>query len=76
MASDGVLAIVAGSDTTATTLTSLFCMLMANKVAYRRLQAEIDKYYPRGEDPCATTYHGDMKYLTAVMYVFPFFSLR
>lgn len=67
VASDGVLAIVAGSDTTATTLTCLFYSLMANKVAYRRLQAEVDKYYPPGEDPCATTYHASMKYLTAVI---------
>ncbi|KAL4062216.1 cytochrome P450 [Scleroderma citrinum] len=67
VASDGVLAIVAGSDTTATTLTCLFYSLLANKVAYCRLQAEVDKYYPPGEDPCATTYHGEMKYLTAVI---------
>ncbi|KAI5982762.1 cytochrome P450 [Pisolithus marmoratus] len=67
VASDGVLAIVAGSDTTATTLVCLFYSLMANKTAYRRLRDEVDKYYPPGEDASATTHHGEMKYLRAVI---------
>ena len=44
--SDAVLAIVAGSDTTATTLANVFFYLMSNPEAYKRLQAEVDKYYP------------------------------
>ncbi|KAG6330511.1 hypothetical protein ID866_8578 [Astraeus odoratus] len=67
VASDGVLAIVAGSDTTATTLSCLFYLLMANPTAYRQLQAEVDRYYPPGEDACTTAHHGEMKYLTAVI---------
>lgn len=67
VASDGVLAIVAGSDTTATTLSCLFHSLMANRTAYRRLRDEVDRFYPPGEDASAATHHGKMKYLTAVI---------
>ncbi|KAF9237655.1 cytochrome P450 [Melanogaster broomeanus] len=67
VASDGVLAIVAGSDTTATTLSSLFWGLLHTPTAYRRLQAEIDYYYPFGEDASSTVHHHQMSYLNAVM---------
>ncbi|KAG1781607.1 cytochrome P450 [Suillus placidus] len=50
VASDGVLAIVAGSDTTATTLSSLFLSLLRNPQTYYRLQAEVDSFFPPGED--------------------------
>ena len=65
--SDAVLAIVAGSDTTATTLANVFFYLMSNPEAYKRLQAEVDKYYPPGEDPLDPKYHTQMTYLDAVM---------
>ncbi|KAF9223441.1 cytochrome P450 [Gyrodon lividus] len=67
VASDGVLAIVAGSDTTATTLSSLFWALLDNPTAYRRLQEEIDHYYPPGEDALSTAHHQQMNYLSAVI---------
>ncbi|KIJ62772.1 hypothetical protein HYDPIDRAFT_41487 [Hydnomerulius pinastri MD-312] len=67
VASDGVLAIVAGSDTTATTLSSLFWALMENPATYRRLQAEVDHYYPPGEDALSTAHHSQMNYLNAVV---------
>ncbi|EGN99144.1 hypothetical protein SERLA73DRAFT_181973 [Serpula lacrymans var. lacrymans S7.3] len=65
--SDGVLAIVAGSDTTATTLSNLFCLMMKNPTVYYRLQAEIDKYFPVGENALDTTDHPYMSYLNAVI---------
>jgi len=65
--SDGVLAIVAGSDTTATTLSSVFWCLMSHPTAYRRLQAEVDKYMPPGENALDTTHHPHMHYLNAVI---------
>ncbi|KAH7884698.1 cytochrome P450 [Phlebopus sp. FC_14] len=67
VASDGVLAIVAGSDTTATVLSSLFWALLRNPIAYRRLQVEVDKYYPPGEDALSTAHHSQMNYLNAVI---------
>ncbi|KAF8442381.1 cytochrome P450 [Boletus edulis BED1] len=67
VASDGVLTIVAGSDTTATTLSSLFWALLSHPTAYRRLQAEVDRYYPPGEDASSTTHHPQMQYLNAVI---------
>lgn len=73
VAVDGVLAIVAGSDTTATTLSSLFWALLSHPTAYRRLQAEVDRYYPPGEDASSTTHHLQMKYLNAVMWAIPSF---
>lgn len=69
VAADGVLAIVAGSDTTATTLSTLFWALLSHPTAYRRLQAEVDRYYPPGEDAVSTVHHPRMNYLNAVMCV-------
>jgi len=69
VASDGVLAIVAGSDTTATTLSCLFWFLLNNPQAYQRLQAEVDRFFPPGEDLLSTAHHPHMTYLNAVMQV-------
>ncbi|KAI9068088.1 high nitrogen upregulated cytochrome P450 monooxygenase 2 [Trametes sanguinea] len=65
---DGILAIVAGSDTTSSALTSLAFCLATHPPALGRLQAEIDKLYPAGEDPCAAVHYRDMHYLTAVIH--------
>ncbi|KAI1789088.1 high nitrogen upregulated cytochrome P450 monooxygenase 2 [Ganoderma leucocontextum] len=64
---DGLLVIVAGSDTVASALTSLFFCLLANPRTYAALQKEVDQYYPREEDAHAATYHRDMPYLHAVI---------
>ena len=65
---DGVLAIVAGADTTSSALTSLTYLLPTQPDVYEKLQAEIDKFYPAGEDALDTKHHRDMPYLTVVMY--------
>ena len=66
--SDGSLAIIAGSDTTSTTLSGLFYYILSNAVEYKRLQAEIDTAFPPGEgDPFDTTMLAEMPYLNAVM---------
>lgn len=66
---DGVLAIVAGADTTSSALSSLFFSLVTHPGAYDRLQAEVDRFYPQGENTGDTKHHRDMHYLTAIMYV-------
>ncbi|KAI0628543.1 high nitrogen upregulated cytochrome P450 monooxygenase 2 [Trametes polyzona] len=62
---DGVLAIIAGADTTSSALTSLFFLLVTHPEAYKRLQAEVDQFYPAGEDACGQKHHSQMPYLTA-----------
>lgn len=67
--SDGNFAIVAGADTTYTVLSNVFWSLLSNPHCYKRLQAEIDKYYPQGEDSLNIVHHNKMVYLEAVMCV-------
>jgi Cytochrome P450 len=65
--SDSLLAIVAGSDTIATTLSNLFCFLLANPSTYTRLQAEVDTLGT--EDLHDHALLEQMPYLNAVMFV-------
>ncbi|KAF7375103.1 High nitrogen upregulated cytochrome P450 monooxygenase 2 [Mycena sanguinolenta] len=62
---DGALAIVAGADTTASVLSSLFFLLLSNPKYYEQLQAEIDVHFPPGADPLDPKPHADMKFLNA-----------
>ncbi|KAL1948749.1 hypothetical protein VTO73DRAFT_10555 [Trametes versicolor] len=64
---EGVVAIVAGSDTVSITLTSIFFCLATHPEAYKRLEEEIDRFYPPGQDPYNTEHHREMHYLTAVI---------
>lgn len=41
--------------------------LMRNPEYYKRLQEEVDKYYPPGEDALDPQHHGKMVVLDAVM---------
>ncbi|GJE86759.1 cytochrome P450 [Phanerochaete sordida] len=65
--SDAVLAIVAGSDTTAVTLGNIFYYLISNPQAYKKLQKEVDKHYPAGEDALNPKNYSHMPYLEAVI---------
>ncbi|KAI1789718.1 high nitrogen upregulated cytochrome P450 monooxygenase 2 [Ganoderma leucocontextum] len=67
LVNDGILAVIAGSDTVASALTSLFFCLLTNPRTYDALQKEIDQYYPRGEDAFTSKPHRDMPYLHAVI---------
>ncbi|KAH9849213.1 high nitrogen upregulated cytochrome P450 monooxygenase 2 [Lenzites betulinus] len=64
---DGALAVVAGSDTTSSVLSNLFFALLTHPDTYARLKAEVDLYYPPGEDALNTKHHADMPYLNAVI---------
>ena len=68
-AADGGLAIIAGSDTTSTVLTSVVYFLLHNPEAYKRLQAEIAEYFLPEEDPVDTARLASMPWLNACMYV-------
>ena len=48
-------------------LSSIFYCLLRNPEAYARLQAEVDKFYPPGEDSLDPKHLPDMHYLEAVM---------
>ncbi|KAI0331729.1 high nitrogen upregulated cytochrome P450 monooxygenase 2 [Cubamyces sp. BRFM 1775] len=65
--SEGIIAVVAGSDTVSSALTSIFFCVTANPQVYKRLQDEIDRFYPPAQDSCDTQYHREMHYLTAVI---------
>lgn len=65
--SDGLLALVAGSDTTATVLANIFYCLMCYPDAYKRLVAEVDHFYPPGENSLDSKHLKHMHYLEAVM---------
>jgi len=60
---DGLLAIVAGSDTTSGVLTAALYYLLRNPVAYERLQAEVISAFPSGEEPLDVTKLGQMEWL-------------
>ena len=68
--SNAILAIVAGSDTTATTLSNCFFYLLSNKPYYLRLKEEIDQAISYG-DPLDinTGVLQGLPYLNAVVYV-------
>ena len=67
LVNDGVLVVVAGSDTVASALTSLFFCLLTHPKTYDTLQKEVDQRYPRGEDAYSPQFHRDMPYLHAAM---------
>ncbi|TFK89225.1 high nitrogen upregulated cytochrome P450 monooxygenase 2 [Polyporus arcularius HHB13444] len=64
---DGILAVVAGSDTVSSTATSLIYCLITHPDAYADLKVEVDKYYHPGDDPCNPRHYQDMHYLNAVI---------
>ncbi|KAJ7172021.1 cytochrome P450 [Mycena filopes] len=64
---DGVLSIIAGSDTTAIALSSFVWFILSNPDAYRRVQAEVDAVYADGESMLDVSRHGDLRFLTACL---------
>ncbi|KAI8984902.1 high nitrogen upregulated cytochrome P450 monooxygenase 2 [Trametes punicea] len=65
--SNGTLAMIAGSDTTSIALTNLFYFVLSNPDVYTRLRAEIDQFFPPGENALDTKHHPNMPFLNAVI---------
>jgi hypothetical protein len=69
--SNSVLAIVAGSDTSATVLANTFFLLLSHRESYKRLKLEVDEAFPRAvKEPTDPALLSSLPYLNAVMYVF------
>ncbi|KAI0329906.1 high nitrogen upregulated cytochrome P450 monooxygenase 2 [Cubamyces sp. BRFM 1775] len=65
--SNGTLAMIAGSDTTSIALSNLFYFVLSDPAVYTRLRAEVDHYFPPGENPLETKHHASMPFLNAVI---------
>jgi hypothetical protein len=63
----GGVAVLAGSDTTSTTLSNLFYFLLTHPEKYKRLQAEIDALRPEEIMDCAV--QSKLPYLNATLLV-------
>ncbi|KAI9462028.1 high nitrogen upregulated cytochrome P450 monooxygenase 2 [Russula earlei] len=63
VAQDGLLAIIAGSDTTSSSLTGTIYYLLLNPTAYDRLQKEVDSAFPNGEEPLDVVKLSQMEWL-------------
>ena len=64
---EGVLAIAAGSDTTSSVMSNIFYFVLSHPEVYERLRAEVDRYYPAGEDALDPKHYAEMVYMDAVM---------
>ncbi|TFY64573.1 hypothetical protein EVJ58_g2549 [Rhodofomes roseus] len=68
LVSNAVTAIVAGSDTTAASLTHALYLLMGHPTCYKRLQSELDAAFPPGgEMPTDSAKLAQLEYLNAVI---------
>ncbi|KAJ7131859.1 cytochrome P450 [Mycena crocata] len=64
-AADGIVAIVAASDTIASALSSLIWFLLSNPEYYRRVQLELDTVFGDGDDPLDCSKHQQLMLLSA-----------
>ncbi|CAK5277250.1 unnamed protein product [Mycena citricolor] len=62
---DGVLSIVAGSDTTSTTMNNFIWLLLSHPAVYKRVQEEVDSVYPPGDSALDSSRYTQLPYLTA-----------
>lgn len=67
--SDSALAIIAGADTTSTTLSVLFYFLLIHPEYFQRLRDEIDEFFPDKAEPSDSTIMTGMPFLNACMSV-------
>ncbi|KAH8082017.1 cytochrome P450 [Cristinia sonorae] len=64
---EGRLVTIAGSDTTSATLSNILFLLLTHRNEYKRLQEEIDRFYPPGENSLDSSFHPEMHFLDAVI---------
>ncbi|KAF7295570.1 hypothetical protein MIND_01097000 [Mycena indigotica] len=68
-AADGIVAVVAASDTTASAMSSLIWFLLNHPQAYRRVREELDRVFPEDVDNvdalCDFDRQQELKYLSA-----------
>ncbi|KAK6988925.1 cytochrome P450 [Favolaschia claudopus] len=62
---DGIVAIVAASDTVASTLCSVIWFLLSHPHQYQRLQKELDTAIADGDDPFDAVKHQELHFLRA-----------
>ena len=68
LVTNAVTAIIAGSDTTSSSLSHALYFLIKHPAPYERLRAEVDAMFPLGEgEPTDTAKLAQMDYLNAVM---------
>lgn len=68
VASDGILAIIAGSDTSATALSNTFYFLLRHPRCMERLREEVESQYPGATDTTLDfAKQAEMPYLNACM---------
>jgi len=58
---------LAGSLPVAFALCNILCLLMQHPHVYKRLQDEVDSFYPPGENALDCKHHADMDFLNAVI---------
>ncbi|KAJ7805633.1 cytochrome P450 [Mycena olivaceomarginata] len=64
---DGVLSIIAGSDTTSIAISSFVWFILRNPDIYRRVQAEVDSVYADGDSLLDALKHDELRFLTACL---------
>ncbi|KAJ7685627.1 high nitrogen upregulated cytochrome P450 monooxygenase 2 [Mycena polygramma] len=64
-AADGIVAVIAGSDTTASALSSFVWFVLSNPEHYTRLQQELDNVFVEGDDPLDVDKHDELHFLSA-----------
>ncbi|KAJ6588103.1 cytochrome P450 [Mycena capillaripes] len=67
LVANSALAIVAGSDTSATVLCNTFFLLLSHPESYKRLQWELDQAFPAGKEPTDAATLSILPYLNAVI---------
>ena len=63
----GILAVVAGTETTAIGMTCIFYGILTNPQIYAALEKEVDTFCRDSQSATDTSQHAEMHYLEAVM---------